>query len=66
MEARIMTDTDLVHFYETVKRELSYMDPGDKKRIALIGALEGYGGSEIAFTGDQIRKIFDLGFLGEV
>ena len=64
--ARIMREGEFNSFYETVKKELERMNPGDLKRVALIGALEGYGGSEIAFTGDQIRKIFDLGFPEEV
>ena len=61
--ARIMQEGEFNSFYETIKKELAHMNPGESKRIALIGALEGYGGSEIAFTGDQLRKIFDLGFL---
>lgn len=64
--ARIMREGEFNCFYETVKKELAHMDPGESKRIALVGALEGYGGSEIAFTGDQIRKVFDLGFREEV
>lgn len=64
--ARIMSEDEFNSFYETVKKELAYMNPGESKRIALIGAMEGYGGSEIAFTGDQIRKIFNLGFREEV
>ena len=60
--ARIMQEGEFNSFYETVKKELAHMNPGESKRVALIGALEGYGGSEIAFTGDQLRKIFDLGF----
>ena len=64
--ARIMREGEFNSFYETVKKELAHMDPGESKRIGLVGALEGYGGSEIAFTGDQIRKIFDLGFPEEV
>lgn len=62
MAARIMGHKEFDHFYETVKKELAYMEPGDKKRIALIGALEGAGNHEIAFTGAQLRKIFDIGF----
>lgn len=61
--ARIMQEGEFNSFYETIKKELAHMNPGESKRVALIGALEGYGGSEIAFTGDQLRKIFDLGFL---
>ena len=62
MAAKIMTDTEFDRLYESVKKELAHMGPGDTKRVALIGAVEGYGGNEIAFTGAQLRKIFDLGF----
>lgn len=64
--ARIMREGEFNSFYETVKKELAHMEPGDTKRIALIGAVEGTGGCEIAFTGAQLRKIFDLGFGEEV
>ena len=53
--ARIMQEGEFNSFYETIKKELAHMNPGESKRVAL--------GSEIAFTGDQLRKIFDLGFL---
>lgn len=62
MAARIMGYQEFNNYYEATKKELSYMKPGDAKRIALIGAVEGAGGCEIAFTGAQLRKIFDLGF----
>lgn len=62
MAARIMGYQEFNNYYEATKKELSYMEPGDAKRIALIGAVEGAGGYEIAFTGAQLRRIFDLGF----
>ena len=72
MAARIMGYAEFERYYEATKKELAYMKPGDTKRIALIGAVEGAGsligtvegagGCEIAFTGAQLRKIFDLGF----
>ena len=72
MAARIMGYAEFERYYEATKKELEYMKPGDTKRIALIGAVEGAGsligtvegagGCEIAFTGAQLRKIFDLGF----
>ena len=62
MAARIMGYAEFKSYYEDVKKELAYMEPGDAKRIALIGAVEGTGGCEIAFTGTQLRQIFDLGF----
>lgn len=64
--ARIMSEGEFNRFYEAVEKELAHMNPGDTKRIALIGAVEGYAGDEIAFTGTQLRKIFDLGFREEV
>ncbi len=66
MAARIMGYAEFERYYEATKKELAYMKPGDTKRIALIGAVEGAGGCEIAFTGAQLRKIFDLGFREEV
>lgn len=61
--ARIMSEGEFNSFYETVKKELAHMEPGGgSKRVALIGAVEGYAGDEIAFTGAQLRRIFDLGF----
>ena len=62
MAARIMGYAEFERYYEATKKELAYMKPGDTKRIALIGAVEGAGGCEIAFTGAQLRRIFDLGF----
>lgn len=72
MAARIMGYAEFERYYEATKKELAYMQPGDTKRIALIGAVEGAGsligavegagGCEIAFTGAQLRRIFDLGF----
>lgn len=64
--ARIMSEGEFNSFYETVKKELAHMEPGGSKRVALIGAVEGYAGDEIAFTGAQLRKIFNLGFREEV
>lgn len=66
MAARIMGYAEFERYYEATKKELAYMKPGDTKRIALIGAVEGYAGDEIAFTGAQLRKIFNLGFREEV
>ena len=66
MAARIMGYAEFERYYEATKKELAYMKPGDTKRIALIGAVEGTEGCEIAFTGAQLRKIFDLGFREEV
>ena len=62
MAARIMGYAEFERYYEATKKELAYMKPGDTKRIALIGAVEGAGGCKIAFTGAQLRRIFDLGF----
>ena len=64
--ARIMSEGEFNRFYEAVEKELAHMNPGESKRVALIGAVEGYAGDEIAFTGAQLRKIFDLGFREEV
>lgn len=66
MAVKIMGDAEFEKYYEATKKELAYMEPGDTKRIALIGAVEGAEGCEIAFTGAQLRKIFDLGFREEV
>ena len=65
MAARVMEECEFESFYENVKEELAHMEPGDSKRVALIGAVEGYAGSKRAFTGDQLEKIFSLGFLGK-
>lgn len=62
MSLRIMGDREFQSYYEATKQELAYMEPGDVKRIALIGAVEGIGNREIAFTAAQLRQIFDLGF----
>lgn len=66
MAVKIMGDAEFERYYEATKKELAYMEPGDTKRIALIGAVEGTGICEIAFTGAQLRKIFALGFREEV
>lgn len=61
--ARIMQEGEFNSFYETVKKELAHMNPGESKRSVLIGAVEGYAGDKYALTGAQLRKIFDLGFV---
>lgn len=62
MVVEIMDNREFEEYLGEIKKELAYMKPGDTKRIALIGAVEGAGGCEIAFTGAQLRRIFDLGF----
>ena len=64
MAARIMGYAEFERYYEATKKELAYMKPGDTKRIALIGAVEGgrTESSELAFTASQLKAIFDLGF----
>ena len=65
MAVKIMGDAEFERYYEATKKELAYMEPGDTKRIALIGAVEGHSGGKAAFTGAQLRKIFNLGFMKE-
>ncbi len=60
--ARIISDGEMIDFPNMLEDNLSYMKPGDRKRIALIGAVEGHGGKENAFTGKQLEQIFSLGF----
>lgn len=63
--ARIMTDEEFNQFFEIVEKEFGDMEPGNDKRIRLIGAIEGYAGDKFALTGTQLEKIFDLGFKKE-
>ena len=59
---RIMGDQEFDKLYELIKSEFEHIEPGDDKRVRLIGAVEGAGMLGAAFTGAQLRKIFNLGF----
>lgn len=61
---KIMNEDEFTAYLAEIKHELDYMEPGDGKRIALIGTVEGGRNltPELAFTSSQLRKLFDLGF----
>lgn len=64
MRIEIMDEKEFQGYLEDIRKELAYMKPGDTKRIALIGTVQGgrTGSSELAFTASQLKAIFDLGF----
>ena len=64
---KIMNEDEFTAYLAAIKHELDYMEPGDGKRIALIGTVEGGRNltPELAFTSSQLRKLFDLGFAPE-
>ena len=64
---KIMNEDEFTAHLAEIKHELDYMKPGNIKRIALIGAVESGRNwtPELAFTGSQLTRIFDLGFAEE-
>ena len=64
---KIMNEDEFTAYLAEIKHELEYMEPGDAKRIALIGTVESgrHWTPELAFTGSQLTRIFDLGFTEE-
>ena len=64
---KIMSEDEFTAYLAEIKHELDYMEPGDAKRIALIGTVESGRNwtPELAFTGSQLTRIFDLGFAEE-
>ena len=64
---KIMNEDEFTAYLAEIKHELDYMEPGDAKRIALIGTVESgrHWTPELAFTGSQLTRIFDLGFAEE-
>ena len=64
---KIMNEDEFTAYLAEIKHELDYMEPGDTKRIALIGTVESGRNwtPELAFTGSQLTRIFDLGFAEE-
>lgn len=64
---KIMNEDEFTAYLAEIKHELDYMEPGDGKRIALIGTVEGGRNltPELAFTSSQLHKLFDLGFAPE-
>ena len=64
---KIMNEDEFTAYLAEIKHELDYMEPGDRKRIALIGTVEGGRNltPELAFTSSQLHKLFDLVFAPE-
>lgn len=64
---KIMNEDEFTAYLAEIKHELEYMDPGDGKRIALIGTVESGRNfkPELAFKASQLYEIFDLGFAPE-
>lgn len=60
--AKVMSDKEFDNLLEFAEKEFGHMEPGNDKRICLIGMIEGYAGGKYALTGMQLKKIFDLGF----
>lgn len=65
---KIMNEDEFTAYLAEIKHELEYMEPGDAKRIALIGTVESgrHWTPELAFTGSQLVRIFSLGFAEEL
>ena len=63
-----MNEDEFTAYLAEIKHELDYMEPGDSKRIALIGTVESgrHWTPELAFTGSQLVRIFSLGFAEEL
>ena len=64
---KIMNEDEFTAYLAEIKHELDYMEPGDGKRIALIGTVEGGRNitPELALTSSQLHKSYDLGFAPE-
>ena len=64
---KIMNEDEFTAYLAEIKHELDYMEPGDGKRIALIGTVEAGRNfkPELAFKASQLYEIFDLGFAPE-
>ena len=64
---KIMNEDEFTAYLAEIKHELEYMEPGDGKRIALIGTVDAGRNfnPELAFKASQLYEIFDLGFAPE-